>query len=168
MKISKKFAALTCTLLLVTCVAQPVAQAGFDIGGIIGAVTQGKKPSPAEAVTGSKEPKIITKEGMGYSANGPDVLYGHVYYQNGQPGANVKVMIGAENLEIYRNECRNGAYYVTTADGNGNFRIPVKRGLYSVVAWTGRFIGRENHYSEYDKGTDIKLEEKDQDIVFDH
>jgi hypothetical protein len=84
MKISKKFAALTCTLLLVTCVAQPVAQAGFDIGGIIGAVTQGKKPSPAEAVTGSKEPKIITKEGMGYSANGPDVLYGHVYYQNGQ------------------------------------------------------------------------------------
>ena len=172
MKISKRLAVLACALTLLTLAAQPVAQAGFDIGGIMNKIPgvsaeKGNGGKRYEAAT-YKDPQMVKKDSMGYSANGPGRLFGHVYYEGGKPGANVKLLLTSENVDIDGNICRNDAYYVTTTNGNGDFSIPVKTGLYGIVAWSGTWIGTVNHYSADDTAADCKLTDRKKEIVFEH
>lgn len=178
MKLFRKLALTVCAVSLLTLTAQPVAQAGFNIGGILNklpgvstekgtAGSQGKSGNRYEAAT-YKEPQMVKKDSMGYSASGPGRLFGHVYYEGGKPGANVKLLLTSENVDIDGNICRNDAYYVTTTNGNGDFSIPVKTGLYGIVAWSGTWIGTVNHYSADDTAADCKLTDRKKEIVFEH
>ena len=175
----KKMTGLAAILLATMMIAAPMtADAGFNIGGVLNKIpgvstekdsgsSQGNGGKRYEAAT-YKDPQMVKKDSMGYSANGPGRLFGHVYYEDGKPGANVKLLLTSENVDIDGNICRNDAYYVTTTNGNGDFSIPVKTGLYGIVAWSGTWIGTVNHYSADDTPADCKLTDRKKEIVFEH